>query len=378
MKKNLSNSTAKILLAFILLLSVSNRALAQTGTDLQFSGWIPYWAKTAGVEDVVSNTDNLDSVSPFSYEVDSKGNLLDKGKKDAEPWTTLFRNAKRDKVEIIPSILWTNAASMHTVLSDPELRKEHEKQIYNEILKNKKFAGVDIDYEGKWAETRGSFSTFLREISELADGKGKKLVCTIEARTPVEDKFEVVDKARLSSIQYSNDYAVVAEVCDQVKLMTYDQGAIDIKLNATKKGKDFYAPVADPAWVEKVIKLTLKDIPAEKIHLGLASYGYVYELTPRKAGGYDYKRLRAINYPLADSRAKEKGITPTRNSAGELSYTYTDPAYPGKIILVWYSDSQAMQQKIDLAKKYNLAGVAVFKFDGEHDEKFWEVINKNN
>ena len=54
MEKNLSNSTAKILLAFLLLLSGSNRALAQTSTDLQFSGWIPYWAKTAGVEDVVT------------------------------------------------------------------------------------------------------------------------------------------------------------------------------------------------------------------------------------------------------------------------------------------------------------------------------------
>lgn len=348
--------------------------------QLEFAGWIPYWRKTAGTADVAAHIEQLNSISPFEYNVDKTGNILNTAKLDQAPWTDLFVLAKQKKVTIIPAILWGDKQNMYDVLSNPKLRKEHTKQITEKILDNPDFDGVDIDYEGKSPETKKYFTLFLRNLAKETRKRKKTLICTIEPRTPIEDKVSVVDEAILASIQYSNDYHAIAEVCDRVRVMTYDQGAIDIKLNAEKKSNDYYAPVADSVWVEKVIKETLTGgIPKNKLELGVATYGYVYELTPRSIGGYTYKRMRAINYPKAVELGATVNRTFARNSAGEVSYSYLS-AVPqggidqGKTTLVWVSDSQAISDKVKLARKYKLRGISVFKFDGENDGKLWDVL----
>ena len=101
------------------------------------------------------------------------------------------------------------------------------------------------------------------------------------------------------------------------------------------------------------------------------------------------------------SLAEWVSATPARNSAGELSYIYTSstlievsPALrwivssiPPDVIpsaslnsstsitrFISFTDAEAIQQKIKLAKKYKLRGIAIFKLDGEADPAFWSYI----
>lgn len=370
----------------------------------EVSGWIPYWRTATGTADVLPHLSQMAEVNPFGYTVKKDGTLYNALKVEDPAWQKLFTQARAQKVRILPTVMWSDTDAIHTVLSNPALRTQHVQAIVDMVNQNN-FDGVDIDYEGKKASDRDNYSAFLKELYAKM---GKKWVsCTTEARTPPDSLYRNIP----TDLEYANDYKVIAKYCDRVKLMTYDQESADIKLNQAANG--LYSPVADPAWVMKVVTLASKDIPKSKIVVGVATYGYIYQVMPYADGsGYRYDLLEAFNPTYATDLAKSLGITPARNAAGELSFTYVPTslssnglpsqaqlsAYaptgtPSSLLaavgalavakneskqspfyLLWWSDGKAIADKVALAKKLGVRGVAVFKMDGGEDQGMWTVL----
>ncbi len=376
-------------------------------SKLEFSGWLPYWRVASSTNDVLPHLGQLTEVNPFGYTVKNDGSLNDAAKVSAVEWQKLFAEAKKKNVRVIPTVMWSNTEAIHTVLSDKKLRSKHVAGIV-QMVKENGFDGVDIDYEGKRAEDRDNYSAFLKELSAaFAKNKANKWVmCTIEARTPPEDLYKVIP----ADLEYANDYKEINKYCDRVRLMTYDQQTADRTLN--QKAKGIYTPVADPAWVRKVVNFTAKDIDKKKLVLGVATYGYIYQAIPYEDGsGYHYDLLEAFNPKYATDVAKEYGITPSRNSAGEMSFTYVPKSMPKPLpdnaavssrapkgtsssllaalgatalakekgqqapfYILWWSDAKAVEDKVKLARELGIRGVAVFKFDGGEDPGIWKVL----
>ena len=383
-----------IFAVFILFFPIS--ALAAQYKPFEYSGWIPYWKAEAGALEAHAHIGQLTEINPFGYSVKADGTLQDLAGLQKEYWQTLFADARAKNARIIPTVMWSDGAQMDKLLRDPEWRKNHVQNLYDMVMENS-FDGLDLDYEGKWAETRPYFSAFLQELYKKM---GKKWVmCTVEPRTPLESRYDTVPK----TIEYANDFKVLNKNCDRVRLMTYDQGTIDIKLNRAQGGKP-YIPLSDPKWVEKVVALAAKDISKKKLVVGVGTYGYEYTLTPQRES-YVYDKQWSLSHSYALDLARKLGLTPQRNGAGEISFTYM-PALAGgadttqtlpnpepfnlststspqaaavalafeKIHIVWWSDAQAIKQKVDLARKLGLRGVAVFKIDGGADPKMWSVL----
>jgi len=254
------------------------------------------------------------------------------------------------------------------------------------IVSSSTFSGVDIDYESKFAETAPYFSAFIKELGtkvHAAPG-GKKLICTIEPRMPLEARFTTVTDKERNDVAFANDYTVLNKYCDQVRIMAYDQGTIDVQLVASKGTSQLYSPVADPDWVAKIVALAAKDIAPSKIVLGIPTYGYMWGLTMGTNGQWQYDRLRAINYDEAMALAQTVGATPKRNNAGELSYSYvatttTDgtftPITP-QLRFVDFTDGPAVADKVALAHKMKIGGVVLFKADGEGDPTQWAALRQ--
>lgn len=439
MRKLFFNSSFSILFIFIISIFFNNLNTVEAkipsylpNKSFTYSAWIPYWARWGGTDELLAsstpngllynsnftatgtistffgatsskmNIDKLDIVSPFTFEVDSTGAFKDKGKMDQEAFASLIAIAKAKGQKVYPTVLWADGDEIGAVLKDKDLQDAILTDI-NFYIKKYNLDGIDIDFEGKKAESKDNFSSLLKLLATSLHKNNKGLICTIEVRTPLADKYSKLTTKTKNSIDYSNDYAVIGKYCDNVRLMTYDQMGDDMVLN--NKNKDIlYRPVADIAWVERVIKNTIAfGIPANKIVLGVATYGYKFEVSsstiatttnlnkPDKNGSillnnqniFSYSRMGSMNYFYADQLAKSLNITPKRNVGGELEFSYassTDNSNetPGvmKNYYIEYSDSQAIAQKVTLAKKYKLAGIAMFKIDGNNDHNIWNVIKK--
>lgn len=367
---------------------------------LTFGGWLPFWKAPTGAAEVTQHFASLNSFSPFSYEIDPVMGVIDKIGVDFEPWPTLLLNAHAQNVKILPTIANFNSAFLHGLLSDPTRRADHVQDILGTVLLHN-YDGIDIDYENKTAETKPYFSKFIIQLSKTLHIEHKLLSCTVEPRTPLSSRFDVARPP----VEYANDYAVLNTYCDEVRIMAYDQGNIDLKLNKTKGSNGPYLPVADPAWVDKVIQEALKTISKKKLVLGIPTYGYVFQTgiagaaQPAPAGQTQsptsidsslsasndaqpfadalWTRVTSVTYAEAIQLATSVNATPVRNSAGELSFAYatTSPS-TGKDVarIAWFTDAASIAQKIALARKYGLKGVYFFKFDGEADQSFWNLL----
>jgi spore germination protein YaaH len=398
-----------IFLLFVLVaLPIQVHAAAKVvAKPLEVSGWIPYWRTATGTADAIAHIDTFTEISPFGYTVKKDGSLFDAMKIASSSIIDLVTLARSKNIKIIPTVMWSDGDTIEAVLKNKQARASHIKAIVA-MVKSNNFDGVDIDYEGKKATTRPYFSAFLKELYSSI-GKKPLVVCTIESRTPLTDRFDKIPK----DIEYANDLPTINKYCDRVRIMTYDQLRVDLRLNASAVLP--YAPVADTKWVEKSIRLMMKDINKSKISIGVATYGYESEIMQTETGGYLYKTKWSFNPRYATDIANSLGIIPTRNEAGELSYVYnqtqlpavitasTDPitvkatevsgsfapiannltsssatatvaTVPSVLRFIDWSDVSAIKDKVTLAKKLGVRGIAIFKIDGGEDQTLWNVL----
>lgn len=353
------------LVLLLAILSLADPVSAQTTTPL--SGWIPYWRGVEGTADARRHLSALAQINPFAYSVKQDGSLSDLAKLDKSYWKNLFKAARGRDVAILPTVMHSDGKVLHTLLSNQILRHAHVAAIA-QMVKQGRYDGVDIDYEAKLSETRDYFSTFLAEL-KTALGK-KTLSCTIEARTPRESLF----RGTPPPANPANDYARIGEICDEIRIMTYDQRRADLKLNDAHAAEP-YMPVGDIAWVRKVAELAMVTLPREKIWLGAATYGHEWQVTEYPSGYREYQRIRSFNHTEAVKLAKKQKVKPERNAAGELSFIYERKTV-GKnktYKLVWWSDAEAVKQKLDLVRELNLGGLAIFKLDKGEDSGIWKI-----
>ncbi len=387
-------------LAFALLISLP--AAASAASTFEVSGWMPYWSVASDTQDVAPHLSEMTDVSPFVYSVANDGSIVDNGDMASSTWVSFLAAAKAQKVLVIPTVMWSNASAETTILSSATERVALETSIAN-LAKTDHYDGIDIDFEGKPANLENDFSLFLKGLYARM---GTKLVtCDIEARTPIDAAY-YGSEVPADAGEYANDYTQINKYCDRVRLMTYDQQGVDSLLaSEAASSSQLYAPVADPAWVESVVSLAEKTIKPSKIEIGVPTYGYEYDVTAYAGSQYTYDILWTFNPRYATQLATQYGITPQRNAAGELDFSYTpnsnitastsamaltpNSAYLAATAAALYAttynshlgfryvdwpDAQSLQDKIDLARELGVRGVAIFELNGGEDPNIWNVL----
>ncbi len=367
---------------------------AGASTPLVYGAWLPFWTTQAGQQEVALNLDQLKEISPFSYKIVGNGTIVDDLKISSGAWNNWFDAVRSNGNKIIPTIAWFDANGIERLLSNGPARRALEDRVAA-LVKNNDFNGIDIDFEGMYPATRPYYSLFIEGLAMRLHPAGRMLTCTVNPRTPVDSLYVTPPK----NISYAENYPLLGRYCDEVRIMAYDQGQVDLKLDASKGNGTLYAPVADPAWVRKLIVYALQYISPKKIMLGIPTYGYEWEVSWAN-GQTEYQRVRAFDFFGAMDRADTLGITPVRDNAGELSFTYSSTTYiqappiltsyvtstePSVLahpdpnatttFFVSFPDATSELQKVALAKEYGLRGVVFFKADGNIDPAIWNSLN---
>ncbi len=109
---------------------------------------------------------------------------------------------------------------------------------------------------------------------------------------------------------------------------------------------------------------TLKQVPAEKLLLGVPWYGYDWEIGSQE-------RAAALRYPEVVNLWQHYGATIQQDATSHTPYfEYTDEQ--GDRHEVWFDDATSFRARLDLAEGAGVAGVGGWRL-GHEDPAIWSV-----
>lgn len=207
--------------------------------------------------------------------------------------------------------------------------------------------GINIDFESVPGADRSAFSTFVENFCSYAHKYGLKVG---------------IDLPR-GSVDWNSktafDHEMLKNYVDQIIIMTYDEHW---------SGSSSAGSVAGLQWTENGIQQFLSyGVPRHKLFLGIPLYIRQWKMD---ANG---KLLKERAYTMKDvpnliQGKKIKKIWDPIN--GQYIIKYQENGYTYEL---WLEDSSSIETRIDLAKRYKLGGLAVWRL-GYEDKTDWNHL----
>ncbi len=238
----------RIFILFLLiaaqLLSINNRAISEEITEpkkekVHFNEIWGYMMR--GEEKLFTGSEPVTDIFYFSCSINYKGRLNIDVKPPVLPSKTDFDR----RTHIVITEL-SNPALMHFVFNPVyEIR---DKLIDDIVTVSEKFDGVQLDFEAIAADDKEPFLLFLEKLKQKMKPEKVLSIALPPRRKHVADAY---------------DYKKISSIVDRVFIMTYDQ-----HWSTSKPG-----PVSSLSWCKEVSRYAEKNIPKEKLVMGLPLYG---------------------------------------------------------------------------------------------------------
>ena len=293
---------------------------------------------------------SLTFLSIFSYHVTPSGNLTPIND------SRVIRAAKDNNT--LPMLVMTNIGPTgrfdsdlaHAILANEAVQ---DRLISNLIttLRNKGYAGVDIDFEYVYPMDKELYNDFLEKVVERLHEE--EFIVTTALAPKVREN-------QTGTLYEAHDYATHGRLADHVIIMTYEWGYT-------------YGPpmaVAPLNQVERVIQYAVTAIPSKKILMGIPNYGYDWTL-PYEPG----RPARSISNTAAVALAVEKGVEIQFDPVAKAPYFYYKDDN-GALHIVWFEDARSIKAKLDLVTKYNLGGISIWTVMNYFPQAY-AVLNSN-
>lgn len=290
----------------------------------------------------------LTYISIFSYEVNPDGTL---NSIDDQALINAAREAGVAPLMVITNLERGGGFSSdiaRSILSNEEIQETLINNVIN-VLEEKNYYGLDIDFEYIYPEDKELYNDFLRKVTSRLRPLGYSVTTALAPKISAEQSGVVYE---------GHDYPVHGALVDHVVIMTYEWGYT-------------YGPplaVAPIDQVEKVINYALTAIPSEKILMGIPNYGYDWTL-PYVQG----TAAKTVTNTGAVDLARNVGAAiqyDPKSQAPFFNYYDSD----GKQHVVWFEDARSIEAKLKLANRKNLGGVSYWTIN-KYFPQNWLVLD---
>lgn len=233
------------------------------------------------------------------------------------------------------------------ILNDYKLREKLISSIVSAV-EMYNLDGINLDFENMYESDKDAYSRLVIELAPRLKELGK--VLSVDVTAP--------DGSPDWSLCFNRN--VIGDVADYVIFMAYDQH----NQSSTEAGT-----VAGCDWVEANINKFLgqEGVKPEKIILAMPFYTRVWNVTN---GGLSSS---AVDMKLQSTLIPDDAKITWDDS---LKQNLAEYEKNGRTYKVWMEDAKSLKCKLDLVKKYNLAGGAFWRKDQETSD-VWKVINEN-
>lgn len=323
--------------------TIHGQLLWDNAKKLQLWGWNGV-SNTDTIVSQLSTTRGLDVDSPTWFQLaDAQGNI-----KDASTQAGADR-LKAMGYTVIPLVHNQFNSSLTTQFLAN--KKAQQKFIHTLVdrVRALNLDGINVDFESVSGKDRAAFTAFIGDLTDYAHDNGLKVS---------------IDLPR-GSVSWNHltafDHASLGQIVDYIVTMTYDEHYT----TGSTAGS-----VAGIPWVEQGIRDFLSyGIPRDKLIMGVPFY--TREWTLDSSGAL----LSNRSIYLKDIPALMESVSTTSTwEEGPMQYRINYTGSDGLAKVFWLEDENTLKARMDIAAKYDIAGVAAWRL-GYETQQTWTTIN---
>lgn len=203
--------------------------------------------------------------------------------------------------------------------------------------------GINIDFEYVREKGARAFLQFIRELSIMCRING--IVLSVDNNVPTYTAYYNREEQSVFA-----DYLIV---------MGYDEHASNSEVAGS---------VASYGFVKDGIEKTLEEVPKEKLINAVPFYTRFW-----KTDAEGNVSSEALGMQRAEDRLKANEVTANWDETSRQYYAEFE--YENSIYQMWLEEERSIEEKLQLMKEYDLAGVAAWKLGFER-ASVWDVILK--
>lgn len=324
--------------------TLEHRILWDNFKKLQVWGWNGQSGSDV-IKSQVTNTVGLDVDSPSYFELaDAAGNLKDSSNPETVQWL------QKSGYTVYPLVSNQFNASLTTqFLANNAAQDKFIKALVDRSVQLG-VPGINVDFESLTGSDRNAFTAFITKLTTYAHSHGLVISIDLPRGSVKWNHLSAFDHEKLGGI------------VDYIVIMAYDQ---------FYRGSTSAGSVAGLPWTDGGIQEFLSyGIARDKIILGIPYYVREWKLDA--AGALQSNRtvlLKDIPALLASKTVKQTWDA----TYGQYRMEYQEGGFT---YVFWLEDTATVKARLDVAKKYDIAGVAAWRL-GYDPSDLWTMILQN-